>query len=142
GVLVVVDTHFIYRLHQSTAGTFMPEHLTRAAPVMGFTCLYGFFHGFPVHIAQHQDLAIVSVCRDAGNQAMLVKLGGQLIALLYLLYRDSAAHLYCRIFSRPGVLSFSLHVSSLSSWVPGDIRTPVSGNGHTAHGYAPESENP
>lgn len=86
-VLIVVNQKFADRLHQAAAGAFVPENLAAAAVIMRLTGRYCELQRLSVHIALHQDLAAVGICRDDGDESAVIEFWCEVVAFLYLLDR-------------------------------------------------------
>jgi hypothetical protein len=73
-VLIAVTTNVFNSLHISRSLPFLPEFLSRAAPIPGETGLNGPLQGLQVHICDHEYLAGLPVLDHGRDKTLLIKL--------------------------------------------------------------------
>ena len=70
GIVIAIVEDFDYAKDVARGLTFGPKAITSAAPEGNETSLNGFFVGFAIHEAEHEDLVGHSILDDSGHQAL------------------------------------------------------------------------
>lgn len=70
GIVVAVIENFDHAENITRGLTFGPKAVAGAAPESDEACLDGFFVGFAIHEAEHEDLVGHGILDDSGDQAL------------------------------------------------------------------------
>lgn len=84
GILIAIGTDLPDRLDIARRFTLQPELAARAAEIVGLAGLDGERQRLGVHMRHHQQLAVVDVRDDGGDQAAIVEARGEVPRVLKL----------------------------------------------------------